>query len=304
VDPGYTPVGYLWLACNDRHLELLRCARVIQHQHGLAEARELGIAEAATLNPHVSMDAIMGAAFCPTDGYIEPVAILRGYREAGERLGVNYRWNSEVTSIDAGGDRVRLGTSDGDLNADIVVNAAGPWAGIITAMAGVDLPITPVRRQAAVTQPAPHISPSMPMTIYMDTGFHLRARDGRAVLCWPTDAPNPEDPTPVADDYWVEAVRVMIDQRVPALRAVGLDRQRCYSGLYEMSPDKHAIVGFAPECPKMFLVNGSSGHGVMHSPALGAAAADIISGRAPAIDLSTLNPGRFAAGEFLEAGLL
>jgi sarcosine oxidase subunit beta len=86
----------------------------------------------------------------------------------------------------------------------------------------------------------------------------------------------------------------MTSQRVPALRDVPIDREKCYAGLYEMSPDQHAIVGYAGECENMFLVNGSSGHGVMHSPALGSIAADMICGNTPALDLHALRPSRFA----------
>ena len=89
----------------------------------------------------------------------------------------------------------------------------------------------------------------------------------------------------------------MMRDRVPALCDAVLDRSQCYGGLYEMSPDKHPIVGFASECRNMFLVNGSSGHGVMHSPALGEIAADMLCGDSPPIDVHCLRPSRFSEGE-------
>jgi sarcosine oxidase subunit beta len=134
----------------------------------------------------------------------------------------------------------------------------------------------------------------MPMTIYLDNGFHVRARDGRALLCWPTDDLTGYSTT--VEESWIATVEELMRARVPALSDVKIDRDLCYAGLYEMSPDKHAIVGFAPGCENMFLVNGSSGHGVMHSPALGAITAAVLTGDTPPIDPYQLRPSRFAEG--------
>ncbi len=76
-----------------------------------------------------------------------------------------------------------------------------------------------------------------------------------------------------------------------------VDRSLAYAGLYEMSPDHHALLGRSPACDNMYFANGSSGHGVMHSPAIGAIIADMITGREPAIDVRVLRPSRFDEGE-------
>ena len=89
-------------------------------------------------------------------------------------------------------------------------------------------------------------------------------------------------------------------ERVPALRRAAIDRAACWAGLYEISPDTHAILGPAPDCPNLYFVNGSSGHGVMHAPALGHLLAEIISdGQARTMDASPLRFGRFAEGALL-----
>ena len=137
------------------------------------------------------------------------------------------------------------------------------------------------------------------MTIFAGDGFHLRVRDGRVLLLWPTPgvAGRPFD-QPV-DPAWVDAV---VGHGAPA--GAGAARRRrsiaaaCWAGLYEMSPDKHAILGSAPGCPNLFLINGSSGHGVMHAPALGQLLAEIIcDGTATTLDVGALRPARFAEGE-------
>ncbi|MEO8192230.1 MAG: FAD-dependent oxidoreductase [Gemmatimonadales bacterium] len=295
VDPGYCPVGYLWLASTESQLDAIRAGQIVQKQEGLAEVRELAPGEIRSVNPLITIDGVIGAAFCPTDGYIRPLEILRGYLESAERLGVKFKWENECVGLrtDSNGRITKVITTDRSIDVDTVVNAAGPWAARVARMAGVLLPVVPLRRQAAFTVPCPAIPADMPMTIFMDRGFHLRARDGRAMLCWP----NPEEPGEPddlrADPEWIDAVAAMARERVPVLRGVDIDRELCYAGLYEMSPDDHAIVGVPADCENMHLANGSSGHGVMHSPAIGQLVADLIVFKTPDLDISPLRPSRF-----------
>lgn len=306
VDPGYQQVGYLWIAFTDSDLEGLRKSRSVQHQEGLHEAREISTDDIARLNPVISADGAIGGAFCPTDGYIRPLEILRGYLEAAQRLGVRTIWNAHCAglNVDSNGRIKSVRVADDNIEVKYVVNAAGPWAARVASMAGVDLPVQPLKRQAAFTEPLDSIPPTIPMTIFMDDGFHLRARDGRALLCWPNPEPLGEPQNLEADDGWIESVTQMGKRRVPVLREVKIERDLCYAGLYEMSPDDHAIIGLSPKCDNMFFANGSSGHGVMHSPAIGSIVADMIAGREPEIDVSMLRPSRFDEGEAIKANEL
>lgn len=299
VDPGYDPVGYLWLAGSQHELAALRAAQHVQRAEGLAEAEMLSPADIAKLNPDVSIDGIAGGAFCHTDGYIKPLTILRGYLDAAQALGVKVLWNSTVERMTVGASgRIEIvHTRRGNLAADFIVNAAGPWAAEIAAMAAVELGVTPLRRQVALTVPSSALRQKTPLTIFMDTGFHYRVRGDRAMLCWPSFEPGSATFVTSVDEWWLAAVEDMKRERIPALRDLDIDRQSCYAGLYEMSPDAHAIVGQAMECENLFLANGSSGHGVMHSPAIGRAVADMICGQTPALDLSALRPSRFAEND-------
>jgi sarcosine oxidase subunit beta len=177
------------------------------------------------------------------------------------------------------------------------VNAAGAWAAGLAGHAGVSLPVTPLRRQIAATVPCTLLPPTTPMTIFAGNGFHFRARDGRVLLLWPTPG-RPGNPFDISVDRdWIDAVTAMAHRRVPVLRNVAIDVACCRAGLYEMSPDKHAILGPAPGCHNLFLINGSSGHGVMHAPALGQLLAEIMSdGAASSLDVGALRPSRFAEG--------
>jgi sarcosine oxidase subunit beta len=299
VDPGYTPAGYLWLAGTAGELAALRAAREIQHAEGLREAVEVSPEEIARHNPAIRLDGVTGGAFCSSDGFIRPLQILEGYLAAAARRGVRVEWGVEVTGMrrDGNGPITALETTRGELAVGAVVDAAGPWAASVAAMAGVALPVTPLRRQIATTTPCDLLPPDMPMTIWAADGFHLRVRDGRVLLLWPSPgaAGRPFDTS--VEAAWVDAVEAMAHARVPVLRRATIDRAACWAGLYEMSPDKHAILGASAGCPNLYFINGSSGHGVMHAPALGQLLAEIVcEGRASTLDVACLDPSRFEDG--------
>jgi sarcosine oxidase subunit beta len=299
ADPGYLAAGYLWLAGAEAELAELRAGRVLQQAEGLHEVVEVGPTEIARLNPALRLDGMVGGTFCPTDGFIQPRRILDGYLAAARRLGVRIEWETEVTgfALKSDGRIAGVTTSGSVIEVDAVVNAAGAWAAPVARMAGVDLPVTPLRRQVAITTPCALLPAMMPMTIFAGDGFHLRVRDGRVMLLQPTPGV-PGQPFDIrVDPAWIDAVTETAHRRVPVLRRAAIDRAGCWAGLYEVSPDKHAILGAAPACANLFLVNGSSGHGVMHAPALGQLLAEIIcEGRASTLDVTALRPSRFDEG--------
>jgi sarcosine oxidase subunit beta len=287
----------LWLASSERELDVLHDAQRVQRGAGLRESRIVGVNEIAVLNPSANLDGVLGGAFCPTDGFLRPLDVLNGYLEAARRLGVSIRFGTEVIGFRRTShriDAVRL--RDGELPCGNVVNAAGAWAAPLGRLAGIDVPVMPLRRQVACTVPSDALPSDMPMTIWMKDGFHLRVRDGRVLLLYPTEHRAGSFATDV-DRAWLAEVRRLAARRVPTLASVPLDEERCWAGLYEMSPDGHALLGTLPGCDNLVLVNGSSGHGVMHAPALGALAAELIAEeRFRSLDARALRPSRFAEG--------
>lgn len=300
VDPGFQQVGYLWLASSASELDELRAANELQRREGLGEAAMVGPGELPTINPYIEPAGLVGGAWCPTDAVMRPTEILRGYLETAERLGATLRWGEPTIALERGaGDRITaVRTPHGSYPTGIVVNAGGAWAAAVARLAGVEVPVVPLRRQIAITEPTSVLPATLPMTIWIDDGFHLRVRDGRVLLLRPTPG-DPQDPwNDQVDPRWLDDMALRAPARVPVLRDAPLDRARAWAGLYEMSPDHHALLGWAPGCPNLLLVNGSSGHGVMHAPALGVLAAEItVFGAARSLDVHALRPSRFAEGD-------
>jgi len=261
-DSGYRPYGYLFLACNDAELEELRRVNAIQRACGLDDARIIDADEARAINPAIGDARVIGGAYCASDGFIRAMNILRGYAGAAKKLGVRFEFGVEKSVAEALEE------------ARIVVNAAGAWSGA---------PVTPLRRKVAATIETNILPESMPMTIWSGDWYHIRVRDGRVLLLWPDDPPS--------DETWYDELLRMTNERVPILRDVAVDF--CWSGFYEMSPDERAIVGRSPQIENLYLATGCSGHGVMHSPAIGQLVAELILDGTTSIDISALSPSRF-----------
>ena len=258
------------------------CAPVvaIQHAEGLTEAVEVSTEDVRRLNPAVRLDGVVGGAFCPSDGFIRPLKILEGYlaaaRAARRAGGVGRRGHgtSACRPTDASPAWRRRA---GRVAADAVVNAAGPWAAAVAAMADVALPVTPLRRQIATTAPCDLLPADMPMTIWAGDGFHLRVRDGRVLLLWPT--PGAAGPSiRYHRGSGLGGCRRGHGARARAGPAHGARSiaRRAGRGSTRCRPTSTPSSGARAGCPNLYFINGSSGHGVMHAPALGQLLAEII----------------------------
>jgi sarcosine oxidase subunit beta len=149
-----------------------------------------------------------------------------------------------------------------------------------------------------VTHPFSGLPSDIPMTICQWDGVHLRMRDGRALILMHVDTPATDPFDTTFDPRWLDDLMPRALHRYPCLADTTVDLDRCLAGLYEMTPDRHALLGQTPGTAGLYLITGSSGHGVMHAPALGQLLAEIIlDGRAHAMDATALRPSRFAEGQ-------
>ena len=301
----YRAHGYLFCATTEKHLAYLRTNREQQLRLGLKNVEEVSADEIARFVPQLRVDDILGGTYCPTDGFVDPHSVMMGFMLKARERGARLWLDTEVTGIEnesaGSGKTIRgVNTSRGFVSTRTVVNAAGPWAATIAKMAEVDLPVEPLRRQLVPTEPFADLPQRFPMVIDMSTGFHFR-REGKGILLAWND---PEETTGFKTDFdpsFVEKILTRAADRVPCLVDAAVNPRRAWAGLYEMTPDHHAIIGAAPEVKGLYFANGFSGHGVMHSPASGRITADLIlRGRSDLIDASELGLERFASGRLLE----
>ena len=328
----YRAHGYLFCATNEKHLAYLKANRERQHALGVTNVEWVTPADIVAMVPQLRVDDVLGGTFCPTDGFVDPHSVMMGFmlnaRQRGARLWLDTqvtgiqvdpgsadvlsasggisgisRKNADGTSALPGLEERRIAgvqTSRGFVSTRVVVNAAGAWAAEVAKMAGAELPVEPLRRQLVPTEPFDQLPKRFPMVIDMSTGFHFR-REGKGILlAWNDPEETPGFKTEF-DTTFVEKILTHAASRVPCLEEAEVNPRRAWAGLYEMTPDHHAIIGPSPNVGGLYFVNGFSGHGVMHSPASGRITADLIlAGHSELIDATQLSVDRFREGKLLE----
>jgi glycine/D-amino acid oxidase-like deaminating enzyme len=297
----YRAHGYLFCATNEKHLAYLKANCERQNGLGVTNVEWVSPDDIVTMVPQLRVDDVLGGTFCPTDGFVDPHSVMMGFMLNAREKGVRLWLETEVTGVETEAGKIKgIATTRGPVCTRVVVNAAGPWAARVAEMAGVDLPVEPLRRQLVPTEPFDQLPQRFPMVIDMSTGFHFR-REGKGILlAWNDPEETPGFKTEF-DTSFVEKILTHAASRVPVLAEAGVNPRRAWAGLYEMTPDHHAIIGAAPNVEGLYFVNGFSGHGVMHSPASGRVAADLIlNGHSDLIDAKQLGVERFKEGKLLE----
>lgn len=297
---GYRPQGYLFVATRDSHLAYLRANFEKQKALGLESVRMLSAAEIASMLPQLRSDDILGGSFCSTDGFVDPYSAMNGFMASAVEKGARIWKKTEVTAISTDQHGIcGVTTSRGEVSTRTVVNAAGPWAAQVAKMAGIELPVHPLRRMLVPSEPFNDFPHSAPMVIDMSNGFHFRPEGRGFLLAW--NDPQETSDRPDFDPSFIEKILVLAANRVPAFENLPINPKRAWAGLYEMSPDHHCILGAVAAVPGFYLANGFSGHGVMHAPSTGKILSDLIlHGQTNVVsDVSVLSFDRFARGALL-----
>ncbi len=293
--------GYLFLVRGEGLWRHFLAANELHASLGV-EAEVLTPEEAASLAPGISTEDLVGATFGPRDGIADPSGLTQGYATLARGSGAEIEFGVEVEVVRTRGDRVLgVDTSDGPIDAGLVVNAAGPWAGVLAATAGVDLPLEPIPRHVLVTGPFDGAPERRTLVIEAMTSFYFH-REGAGVLMGMGGASErasfgtATDESFIAEELLPTAVRVF-----PPLEAASVEHS--WVGLYEMTPDRHPIIGEAPGVAGFYLANGFSGHGFQHAPVVGKLLAElIVGGAATTVDISSLGLDRFERGNLVREG--
>ncbi|MFF4357430.1 NAD(P)/FAD-dependent oxidoreductase [Streptomyces sp. NPDC001604] len=286
-------VGYLFLLTTDRQVADFEAGVRTQNALGVP-TRMITPDEARRLCPYVSTDGLVAAAHSPADGHARPVLVVRGYADAAARAGATFATRTTVTGIDTAGDRVTaVRTDHGSIDCNTVICTAGAWSGLIGNMVGIDLPVRPVRRQLAFTEPLVPPAPRIPFTIdFASSAYFHNSDDG--LLFGLADPRQPDGFDTTWTPEWLELFRDAVRRRAPELadmRTVG-----GWAGLYEVTPDHNALIGRSGELVNFLYATGFSGHGFLQAPAVGEILRDLHLDRAPFVDISPLSADRFRSG--------
>jgi len=294
---NFQKCGYLFALTKPEDVEYFR--RNVELQHSLGVQTEwLSGDETRQRVPLMRFDDALAGTLNPKDGLVDPNSVVMGYVGAAQRMGVEALNNVEVTGMKVEGGKVKgVETNKGFVAAPSVVNAAGPWAGLIGKMAGVHIPLTPLRRQMLTTTPLPELPADFPFVIDFAQSLYFH-REGDGLL---TGMSKPNE-TPGFDQNVDEDFELVnleaAAARMPLLEKAGLVSH--WAGLYEVTPDAHPIFGSTP-VEGFYLVGGFSGHGFMHGPIAGKLMAEyLLDGKFQSVDVSMLDLARFEEGRAIK----
>jgi len=297
VDPRFRQHGYLILVTTDA--EQAQAERNVALQQSLGvDVRLLSPQETRSRFPYLATDDLRGATYSPRDGYADPYLATTAIAARARELGVTIRTGCEVVGVTRTSDRVEgVVTREGPVSAPIVVIATGAWSGVVGRLAGVAIPVTPLRRSKFITAPFPfdRIPEATPFVIDPHLGISLR-REGPGVLLGIGRRAEAGSFSTALDWGLAEPLVERAVRRAPVLADAQL--MRTWSGLYEMTPDQTGIVSAVSGVAGLHVIAGFSGHGFMHGPIAGQLMAEIIAeGRATTLDAGPLALDRFARGE-------
>lgn len=310
-DCGYEPRGYLFFGTDENQFEYLR--RNVEKQKSLG-VKDVEIVDAQTIAeicPGLNTADIVGGSFGARDGFINPLAVMKGFTEKAIENGAKIEFETRVLSIESVRGKVKaVETDKGRIECEKVVVCSGARARELAQAAGIDLPVEPQKRQLIWARSINELPENLPMVIDLGSGFHFRpARDfnnsinsrdipNEIFFAYPdTDEKSSVDTN--FDCSFIKKVYERAKHRAAFLYETTPILEKCRAGLYENTPDHHAILGRC-EIEGLYFASGFSGHGVMHSPATGRALSEIIlDGKASFLDISCLSLARFAKGELL-----
>ena len=282
----YEQVGGLVLAGTPTELDARDALTEAQRAVGV-DIRHINAEEALDLEPALP-ETVLGGAFCPMDGYVYPFAVVEAYLDKARALGVKMVARTEVTGIDMDADRVTgIQTTRGPIQARWVVNAAGSWAGEVSALAGLHTPTVPVRGQIMVTEPLPLIIKH----VILGVSSFRQTWAGNALIGGTTErvGHNKENTLAVIRQLAQGTTAVY-----PQLRDVQV--LRIWAGLRPGTPDEMPLLGESQQVKGFVIAGGAFRNGMLYGPAVGQVIAEEILGKPLSVNIDVARPERFATG--------
>jgi sarcosine oxidase, subunit beta len=296
-DVNYRKCGYLLIATDEKDAATFKHNVEMQNSLGVQTQLLSGDEVRARLPLMKFEDAICGT-FNPKDGTVDPNSVVAGYLSAAQKLGVKALTGAEVTGIRISGDQIEaVETAQGSIQTHMILNAAGPWAGLIGQMAGVEIPIIPLRRQWFTTDRLKEVPEDFPFVIDFAQSLYFH-REGEGLLVGMSNQEEkPGFDQNVDEEFEFVNLEAAIE-RMPLLERAS--RASHWAGLYEVTPDAHPIFGGCG-LKGFTICSGFSGHGFMHGPVAGKLMAEyIVDGQFSTLDVSMLDLARFTEGRLIK----
>jgi sarcosine oxidase subunit beta len=290
--------GYLFLLTNESDIQKFRSNVALQHSLGVRTEWLTGD-EIRRRVPQLAAGDVLAGTYHDKDGLADPNGVVAGYISAARRLGVKALTDTAVTKIETEAGKITaVQTNQGRISCEVVINAAGPWSAVVSDLAGIPLPVIPIRRQMVTTTPLPEIPADFPFIIDFAQSLYFH-REGEGLLTGMSNVKQSPGFDQSVDEAWELVHMEAAIERLPLLARAG--RQSAWAGLYEVTPDAHPIFGGVPDLDGYYLVTGFSGHGFMHGPGAGLLMSEIIlEGEGASLDVSGLDYGRFADGRLIQ----
>jgi glycine/D-amino acid oxidase-like deaminating enzyme len=290
-EPVYTRTGWLFLV-DEADAELAVANAEMQEGEGLDA---VDVDDLQEVLPGVDETGIAYALYEPESGYADPVATTTAYVEAGRRAGGVARENAIVESIEIDAGKVRGARVAGELlECDALVLAAGPWSATL-----FELPLEITREQDVVFETAPEATVPCAVSSQVDRVYLRPYPDGRLLVGrgFPKEYEHadPDGYDDTVDEAFERDVRDRITRRLP--RLAGMRRVDGRTGLYDVTPDWHPLLGPVPGVDGLHLATGGSGHCFKLGPAIGELVANELLGRKlNYADITSFSVSRFAEG--------
>ena len=296
-DVNYRQCGYLLVATNEKDEAAFKRNVELQNRLGVGTVLMSGDEIRARVPMMKFADALAGT-FNQKDGLVDPNSVVMGYIGAAQRLGAKAVSRAEVTGIHVSGNQVEaVETAAGSIKTRTVLNAAGPWVGVVGEMTGVRIPIVPVRRQMFTTTPMPEVPDDFPFVIDFAQSLYFHREGDGLLVGMSNPGQSPGFDQNVDEDFELTNMEAAA-ARLPLLERAG--RVSHWAGLYEVTPDAHPIFGKTP-VDGVYMVGGFSGHGFMHGPVAGKLMTELIlDGAYKTVDVATLDLARFEEGRLIQ----
>ena len=284
--------GYLYLLWDQDSVDNFTEQVALQNHYGVPSVI-VDPAEAQRISPLINTDGMAAACWSPRDGKATPEAVTMGYAAAARRLGARIVRHCEVLDVaGAAGSITEVITTNGRIKTGTVVCAAGAWSRQIGEMLGVTIPVTPVRRQIAFTEPLTDLPAESPsLTIDFPSSFYFHPEGRGLLLGWSDPDQTPGFNLRFELEDWLVGLGTIAQRCAPAVLDYGISSG--WAGLYEVTPDRNQIIDRSTEVDGLIVATGYSGHGFLMAPATGEIVRDLFHRTTPKYDIRGFALDRF-----------